>query len=68
MKSRKYIELLWDCLYVYWDIINSNGVTSTCITIMVCVLTIWSQIKFTVNPVTTIQVPSQFPITGGDPN
>ena len=45
MKSRKYVGLLWDCLYVYWDIINSNSVAYTCISIIVCVLNIFSQKK-----------------------
>ena len=45
MKSRKYVELLWDCLYVYWDIINSNSVAYTCISIIVCVLNILRQKK-----------------------
>ena len=43
-----YIELLGDCLYVYWGLINTNGIHSTCIIIIACVSTIWSQIKFTV--------------------
>ena len=33
---------------MYWGLINSHALQYTCITIIVCVLTIWSQIKFTV--------------------
>ena len=42
------IELLWGCLYVYWDLTDSNGIPSSWIIIIARVFNIWSQIKFTV--------------------